>query len=97
MLPEKETACRGRCGDVGVVCRATTVSRSAAADRLGRQLRRLIVLSGVLVDEYYQCTILCDENGGPRATEAFTVVVQGRSRSIFVDPSVPAVAAAAAR
>ena len=57
MLPEQETVCGGRCGDVGVVCRGTTVSRSAAADRLGRQLRRLIVLSGVLVDEYYQCTI----------------------------------------
>ena len=31
---------------------------AAAVDRVGRQLRRLIVLSGVLVDEYYQCTII---------------------------------------
>ena len=51
VLPEQETVCGGRCGDVGVVCRGTTVSRSAAADRLGRQLRRLIALPGVLVDE----------------------------------------------
>ena len=51
MLPEQETVCGGRCGDVGVVCRGTTVSRSAAADRLGRQLRRLTGAPRCLVDE----------------------------------------------
>ena len=52
MLPEQETVCGDRCGDGGVVCRGTTVSRSAAADRLSvGSRRRLIVLPGVLVDE----------------------------------------------
>ena len=51
MLAEQETACRGRRSVVEVVCRGTFISRSAAADRLGRQLRRLVMLLCVLVAE----------------------------------------------
>ena len=79
MLPEQETVCGGRCGDVGVVCRGTTVSRSAAADRLGRQLRRLIALPGVLVAEQYKSTTLLDAGGNPRASKASTVVASLRA------------------
>ena len=49
MLNQQETACRGRAGVVGVVCRGTTISHSAAAGRLGLQLRRLVSFTCVPV------------------------------------------------
>ena len=51
MLPEQETVCGGRCGDVGVVCRGTTVSRSAAADCLGSAVAEAYSAPRCLLDE----------------------------------------------
>ena len=57
MLTQQETACRGPAGVVGAVCRGTTTSHSAAAGRLGLQLRRLVSFTCVpvagLISNYY--------------------------------------------
>ena len=51
MLPEQEMVCGGRCGDVGLCVAELPYHAPQPLTAVSRQLRRLIVLPGVLVDE----------------------------------------------